>query len=416
MKYKHVILSLVLLMNSACISQDWTQVLNGRNVWSLARDASMNIYAGGLTGSNSRIWRSTDAGTTWDTIFFGAGQTMWDFAFDTQGTIFVANFSNGLLTSTNNGVNFTVTPISQFNNKNLQGVECGNSGYVYVTTSSGFFRSTDNGQSFTETALTGFNCLPILVDKDSMNIVYVGVSSAGGSGIGVYRSTDNGMTFSSNLNPGKNGYGLSQALNGDLYMITTTSPYNFDRSTNKGLTWITMSNISSAQRGVAAGYGQNVYTAGNGGVFKSTNSGASFINHNLTVTTTPILYVEYDATSRIFAGASGTIAGGVYIITEVLTGIAYGTTSIAPEHFLSQNYPNPFNPSTKLTYSLGTNSEFSIDIYDLSGRFIRNLTNGYSSAGNHEIQFDAGNLSAGAYVYRLSAGKQNLSRVMILLK
>jgi len=66
--------------------------------------------------------------------------------------------------------------------------------------------------------------------------------------IGFYRSTDYGVTFGINLNPGKNGYGILQLpINGDLYMITTTSPYNFDKSTNKGLSWTTISNAPTQQ-------------------------------------------------------------------------------------------------------------------------------------------------------------------------
>ncbi len=98
-------------------SQTWVQKLNGRNVWSLAKDHQGNIYAGGLTGTHSRIWKSTNGGDSWDTIFVGAGQTMWDFSFDQSNNIYVANFSNGLLKSTNNGLNFTLIPNSAFNNK-----------------------------------------------------------------------------------------------------------------------------------------------------------------------------------------------------------------------------------------------------------------------------------------------------------
>ena len=219
---------MIILFPVLSFQQTWIQTLNGRNVWSLAQDHQQNIYAGGLTNSNSRIWKSTNGGYSWDTIFIGAGQTMWDFGFDASGSVYAANFSNGLLKSTNNGQNFTLIPLSVFNNKNLQGVECGGGGYVFVTTSSGFFRSTDFGQTFIETALTGLNCLPVIVDKDSSNIVYVGVSSATGTGIGFYRSTDFGETFSINLNPGKNGYNIYQRFSGELYMITTTSPCNCD--------------------------------------------------------------------------------------------------------------------------------------------------------------------------------------------
>lgn len=318
-----IILTLIFVFaigSSFVYSQVWERSLNGRSVWSLATDPQGNIYAGGLTSSNSRIWRSTNNGNSWDTLYVGAGQSMWDFGFDSMGNVYVANYSTGMLKSTNNGANFTLIPSSIFSNKNLQGVECSGN-FVYVTSSSGFFRSTDNGATFIETALTGLICLPLLVDKDSANIIYVGVS--GGSNFGFYRSTDYGLTFSSNLNPGKNGYSIFQKDNGDIIMATTTSPYNFDISTNRGLSWTTVSNVSGAVRGVTVSDQNNIYTSGNGGVFRSTNGGINFSNQNFTLTSSPVLYENYFNVPTIMAGASGAANGGVWRYIE-------GTSSLVP--------------------------------------------------------------------------------------
>ncbi|MBV6479840.1 MAG: hypothetical protein HGGPFJEG_02643 [Ignavibacteria bacterium] len=295
-------------------SQTWLQRLNGRGVWSLAKDNNGNIFAGGLTGGNSRIYKSTDGGDNWDTIHIGAGQTMWDFSFDQSGTMYVANYSTGLLKSTNGGINFTLIPPSVFNFKNLQGVECGSNGYIYVTTSTGFMRSTDNGTTFTETGLSGLNCLPLLIDIDSANIIYVGVTGA--SSVGFYRSTDYGQTFSVNLNPGLNGYNIVQANDGAVYMVTTTSPYLFSKSLNKGLTWTFPSNLPSAQRGITYSISGNIFTSGNGGVHRSTNSGSSFTNYNFSTTATPILSVKRNSDLLLFAGTTGASAGGVWKCIE----------------------------------------------------------------------------------------------------
>jgi len=201
---KKFILTIIFISSFVNLSnaQMWNQRLNGRNVWSLAKSPQPNvIYAGGLTGANSRIWKSSDLGFSWDTIYIGNGQTMWDIAFDQSSNIYVANFSNGLLKSTNNGTSFEVIPTSQFNNKNPQGVECGNAGYVYVSTSQGFFMSSNGGANWNESvSMVGNNCLPIVVDKDSSNIVYIGVTSAGGLGIGFYRSTDYGVNWFLQIN------------------------------------------------------------------------------------------------------------------------------------------------------------------------------------------------------------------------
>lgn len=407
---------MIILFPVLSFQQTWIQTLNGRNVWSLAQDHQQNIYAGGLTNSNSRIWKSTNGGYSWDTIFIGAGQTMWDFGFDASGSVYAANFSNGLLKSTNNGQNFTLIPLSVFNNKNLQGVECGGGGYVFVTTSSGFFRSTDFGQTFIETALTGLNCLPVIVDKDSSNIVYVGVSSATGTGIGFYRSTDFGETFSINLNPGKNGYNIYQRFSGELYMITTTSPYNFDVSTNKGLTWTTTGNMPQAQRGITVSSLNNVYTSGNGGVFRTTNGGQTFENFNFTISATPILSYTFIAIVNLAVGTSGSSTGGVWIYTEGVIQSVTVNNENASGYMLKQNYPNPFNPSTQLEFGISNVGFVSLKIYDVLGIEIATLVNEIKPSGNYSVEWDAADYPGGVYFYKIQTGTFTETKKMLLIK
>lgn len=401
----------IILISSTANSQTWVQKLNGRSVWSLTKDDQGNIYAGGLTGANSRIWRSSNGGDSWDTIYAGAGNTMWAIDFDDNGNIFVANYSDGLLISTNGGANFTVLSTTAFNSEKPQGVACGSNGYVFVSTSMGFFRSTNSGANFTQTGLTGLNVLPVLVDKDSSNIVYVGVSSGTGTGIGFYRSTDNGATFSANLNSGKNGYSLFQNTDGSLYMVTTTSPYNVDKSTNKGLTRSTLGNALSATRGVTLDLAGNIYLTGNGGAYKSTNGGTSFTNFNLTGSCTPVLTYQ----NKILVGSiSGSI--GVNIFTDsTISGIEPG--SILPAGFsLGQNYPNPFNPETNIKFSIPVASDVMIILYDISGREVKTLLNGYKNPGVYEIKINADGLSSGVYFYKMTANASSEIRKMVVMK
>ncbi len=410
---KKLLLVFFVLFFSNAFSQNWTLKLDGRSVWSLASDRFNNIYAGGLTGANSRIWKSTNQGTSWDTIYIGTGQTMWGFGFDTLGTpgnMYVANFSNGLLKSTNGGTNFTILPTSLFMGKNPQGVTCSKAGNIYVTTATGFFRSTNGGVSF-DTALTGFNCLPVLVDRSNQNIVYVGVTSSGGQGIGFYRSTDAGATFSQNLNPGKNGYNITQKADGTLYMITTTTPYNFDKSTNQGLTWTTMGNMPAAMRGVTYSSIYNLaFVGGNGGVYYSTNEGATFNAMNLTGSVTPVLF----SSSRIFAGVSGATAGLYYY--DYATSVSNNSNFIASDYILHQNYPNPFNPTTKIVYELKRANFISLKIYDALGNELKEIDNGFKNAGRHEINFSGENLASGLYFARLNVEGTTLTSRMVLVK
>jgi len=90
---------------------------------------------------------------------------------------------------------------------------------------------------------------------------------------------------------------------------------------------------------------------------------------------------------------------------------------VAPTEFvLEQNYPNPFNPRTKINFSLPESSFTSLKIYDVLGNEVATLINEEKPAGIYDVEFDAGKLTSGFYIYRMQAGNYFDSKKMILLK
>ncbi|MCX6641391.1 MAG: right-handed parallel beta-helix repeat-containing protein [bacterium] len=78
--------------------------------------------------------------------------------------------------------------------------------------------------------------------------------------------------------------------------------------------------------------------------------------------------------------------------------------------------PNPFNPSTTLTFALPEAGNVHLTIYDVAGRQVAELVNGYKDAGSHQATFDGSNLSSGIYFVRLDAANQSALQKIVLLK
>ena len=89
---------------------------------------------------------------------------------------------------------------------------------------------------------------------------------------------------------------------------------------------------------------------------------------------------------------------------------------------LEQNRPNPFNPSTTISFTLPGECAVRLEVYDVSGRLVARLVDGARlSAGPHDVEWNGRDVSgraaaSGIYVYRLVAGKETISRKMVLLR
>ena len=83
---------------------------------------------------------------------------------------------------------------------------------------------------------------------------------------------------------------------------------------------------------------------------------------------------------------------------------------------LHQNYPNPFNPSTQISFNLPKPEFVTLEIYNTLGQKIETLLNKAMKAGQHEVEFNAQNLSSGIYFYRIEAGEFQDVKKMVLLR
>ena len=92
------------------------------------------------------------------------------------------------------------------------------------------------------------------------------------------------------------------------------------------------------------------------------------------------------------------------------------SSKVLTENFSINAYPNPFNPTTVLSYQLSALSFVNLSVYDISGRKVKELVNGWQETGLNEVTFDGSGLPSGMYIYRLQAGDFTASGKMILMK
>ena len=83
---------------------------------------------------------------------------------------------------------------------------------------------------------------------------------------------------------------------------------------------------------------------------------------------------------------------------------------------LRQNYPNPFNPQTTIHFKMARSGHISLKIFDLNGRLVRTLINGFKPAGEYRISFDGNGLASGIYWCRLTNGTVSQTRKMVLVR
>jgi hypothetical protein len=131
--------------------------------------------------------------------------------------------------------------------------------------------------------------------------------------------------------------------------------------------------------------------------------------------------IETSGEGYIAAGVTNSYAYGyedLYLIRlgGSATGIRQSTEILPVNTALYSAYPNPFNPTTTISYVLPAAGRLNLSVYDLSGRLVTQLVDGFRDSGGHQATFDGSPLTSGIYIYRLQTGDFTASGKMVLLK
>jgi len=92
-----------------------------------------------------------------------------------------------------------------------------------------------------------------------------------------------------------------------------------------------------------------------------------------------------------------------------------------PEFRMSEGWPNPFRGTTRIEYQIPAGTSVAVKVYDLSGRLVRTVVEGYCEAGSQRVEWDGKTSSGddalpGIYFVRLVAEGFAASRKIARLR
>jgi len=146
-------------------------------------------------------------------------------------------------------------------------------------------------------------------------------------------------------------------------------------------------------------------------------------NLNYVVPVSPQIEVPENCDLNIFVYKSGASISTTNHVQQAMrtpltgaTGITNNNSAAPKNYTLTQNYPNPFNPTTNFSFSIPTNENVSLKIYDILGNVVDTYVDGFLNAGTYSVVFDGNNLSSGIYFYTLNTGSFSETKRMVLTK
>lgn len=125
-------------------------------------------------------------------------------------------------------------------------------------------------------------------------------------------------------------------------------------------------------------------------------------------------------TSIVFA--ANAIMGSPHEPMRMVAACNGGPTGVAPEDLRRPsvtnlaNHPNPFATQTTLTYTIVSPSDVVVSVFDIAGREVARLADGYQSPGERSISFQSKGLPDGVYFFGLQVNGVTHTRKMTIVR
>jgi len=422
-----LVLKSFLYVNAQAINPErgdgfWTQVNPMRMEQIIWVNDTLYASRSVMYQSNGGVYRSTDGGLNWDTLyskseFTSSGLRL--FIHPTNHKILFLT-DGALYKSTNAGQswNYVVGATGPFVRL---AINPKNPNIMYITKSIPFgtvYKTTDAGVTWN---ISGaglvnnqyFQAGPIDINPEYPDTILLGTNA------GLYRSTNGGLNWDTTeikgFIPGVNFHPKLPNI------AFTSSDYNWStyKTSDYGESWNTIVGINTAIKFITHPTKNNIiYNSSNS---KSLDTGDTWVKMDTLYNSWTDIANNEDENTTLF-GLNNTY--GLFTYRDIISNVF--NESLETHSINMQNFPNPFNPSTTVQFTLPSSQSVTIQIFNSIGQLIVTiLQHEYLGTGTHKYYWagtnDSGNqVSSGVYFCRFISNQNNFQNVkslkMILLK
>lgn len=403
------------------------------------------VYAGTLSnfsaGTYGSIYKSIDAGATWDTLLYGlscaditmhpqnpdiifASLSIANFTppgvlkFDSEGNYEFLN--NGIYVDWETGVaTIEIDPIHPDTMYAGTGGFFG--GYLYKTINGGeeWQRIGSSYETENHTDYCGGK-LAIAINPENTQELYIACNMNSD----IYKSIDGGENWFCSFCDNPDYMFLDLELDKTNPDILYAGLYQWGllKTVDAGSTWVGINNGLTENRTTSIAINpintnEILVSTYEYGVFHSVNFGETWNNYNTGLGNLWTIEVKYNVLGN--AVYCGTYAG---TYKRVIGSLNNTDQDDKPYTFsLKPNFPNPFNGSTIIPFTLNTPGIVKVDIIDINGRYIKKLVDENYNAGEYSVKWDGTDFNnqsmpSGVYFYKLNNNKISHYGKMILMK
>jgi hypothetical protein len=361
------------------------------------------IYTG---SANVKLNYTTNDGVNWINSTSG---------FVDNGVFAIIKYGNNIVAGTNSGIFYNDTNISAAWTPTNNGIT-NFSITSFCISGSKIMAGTYGGGIFANDALTTFwyylgsgltNQVVTSLHVDGPNIY------CGTYGGGMFKSTNQGFSWSE-INTGLINFHISCITTGGGNVYCGTYGAGVFKSTDAGANWVQMNNglFNTTIMGLSAP-ATKLFAATQSGVFATFDAGANWIQFNEGLSNQSLTCMGVSS-DKVYVGVEWS---GISVRNTAQIISVHNNTSVSDRSFtLHQNYPNPFNPSTNITFSLKKSSDIKLLLYDVSGKLLRVLQEGFFRTGEYGIKVNLQEFGTGIYFYSLETPEGKITQKMILAK